>query len=216
VAFTGQLAKLKNIASEGEDWAGVKIIVTPSAGGEQQTTMLPAESVPMWLTTINLNKVSDELRPKLLQYKNEAAKVLAAHFMPTVAPQPQMDQISSLQILSHIVQALQDQDKKVTDVQKRLAEVESAPPKRIRTNTLMLKTLRETFHLDLRTFTANKDFTVDDLKALNSELKRATGRQRATWDLAHFRAAVDHMQEKFGFNASKTRTELARIDATIA
>lgn len=42
--------------------------------------MLHMDSVPMWLATINANRVSKEAKPALIAYQKEAAKVLRDHF----------------------------------------------------------------------------------------------------------------------------------------
>jgi hypothetical protein len=58
----------------------------PSAGGSQEAVMIRADLIPLWLTTVSHRKVREHLREKVLRYRREAAKVLAAAFMPEALP----------------------------------------------------------------------------------------------------------------------------------
>ena len=62
-------------------WARMVEMTTHDAVGRQQVmTMVDYESLPMWLATINPNKVRFELRDDLIAYQREAKQVLARHF----------------------------------------------------------------------------------------------------------------------------------------
>lgn len=68
---------------------GVVIMTMPSAGGNQDALCFPAEMIPGYLLTLNVNKISAELQPKIMRYAEEAYKVLAEVFMgPGFATNP--------------------------------------------------------------------------------------------------------------------------------
>jgi antirepressor protein len=41
---------------------------------------LHLDSMPMWLATVEPNRVAPDVRPKLVRYQNECAQVLHDHF----------------------------------------------------------------------------------------------------------------------------------------
>lgn len=59
---------------------------TGSDGKTYEMACLHLDTLPMWLATIQAGRVKPALRAKLARYKCEAAKVLAAHFLPREAP----------------------------------------------------------------------------------------------------------------------------------
>src|SRR5690242_255740 len=61
------------------------VIMTTEAGG-RETVTLPLRLIPLWLCTINVLKVRAEIRQKLLLYRQEAADVLAQHFLGIPLP----------------------------------------------------------------------------------------------------------------------------------
>ncbi len=72
LAWQGQHVKLMT----NKDRWGVMIIVTPSAGGNQESICIPLRKVAGYLSTINPNKVRPELRDKILAYQNECDDAL--------------------------------------------------------------------------------------------------------------------------------------------
>jgi hypothetical protein len=56
------------------------VIMTPpgpsGGGGRQQAALLRIDLVPLWLSTLDMNRVKDSIRPKLERFQREAAKVL--------------------------------------------------------------------------------------------------------------------------------------------
>lgn len=76
LSYPAQLAKLK-----GDPSVGVAMIATPSSGGAQDTACLPIRALPLWLATVSPSKVKPQVRDKLIRYKQEAAEVLADHFL---------------------------------------------------------------------------------------------------------------------------------------
>ena len=70
---------------------GIFIMNMPSEGGDQETICLPLDMLNGWLFGVDVNRVREEIRPKLMQYQKECFGVLFRHFMPqsaTSAPAP--------------------------------------------------------------------------------------------------------------------------------
>lgn len=88
-------------------WAGIGQRPTPSAGGVQQTTVITSESVPMWLATIDENRVSEDARPKLVAYQREAAAALDAYFNKRVVSAPHVNQFDVLRAAIDQIEAAQ-------------------------------------------------------------------------------------------------------------
>lgn len=71
IAYQSQHEKLKNKA-----WA----VVTGPDGKNYEMLMLHLDSVPMWLATVEPSRVREDIRPKLVAYQKECARVLRDHF----------------------------------------------------------------------------------------------------------------------------------------
>ena len=65
---------------------GVFMMKTPSNGGEQETICLPLSMLNGWLFGVDVNRVREEIRPKLIRYQTECFDVLYRHFMPAQRP----------------------------------------------------------------------------------------------------------------------------------
>lgn len=85
--FSNQIRKLR-----GKSWAGVVMITTPSAGGNQLTAMIDRRTFTMWLATIDANRVSEQARPIVEAYQAEAADALDAYFNKGGAINPRADE----------------------------------------------------------------------------------------------------------------------------
>jgi len=73
-------------------WACVVMMTTHDSGGrEQEMSMIDLDGLPMWLATIEVNRVSEGVRGKLVAYQKEAARVLRDHFLgkPEKSAQPE-------------------------------------------------------------------------------------------------------------------------------
>ena len=97
---------------------GAVVITVPSPSGDQETLCLPLDMLNGWLFGVDVNRVREEIRPKLMQYQKECFGVLFRHFMPqpaTSAPNPAIDydRISPAQAqeLKELVQAVVDTGK---------------------------------------------------------------------------------------------------------
>ncbi len=85
IDYPAQYTKIKNNRTLSK---GVVIIPIPTRGAvtAQDMFCIRHDLIPLWLTTININKVKPELQKKLELYQDEAAKVLAEHFLGKVKP----------------------------------------------------------------------------------------------------------------------------------
>lgn len=73
----GQQEKLKK-----KEWARTQIICARDTRGENQDAFcIHLDSLPMWLSTIDENRVSPNVRPRLLEFQKECACVLRDHFL---------------------------------------------------------------------------------------------------------------------------------------
>ncbi len=75
-----------------KEWAvAVMMTATDARGIARETWCVHLDTLPMWLATIDVSRVAEKVRPKLIAYQKECAKVLADHFYrraAPVAPQP--------------------------------------------------------------------------------------------------------------------------------
>ena len=99
----GQMQRIRRhvVLSEGYKNAEVEI---PNAGYPQQAGMLRVDLVPMWLSSVDVRRVKDDIKDKLIQYQKEAAKVLWEAFQEgRLTADPTFDDL--LQTDSEAVQA---------------------------------------------------------------------------------------------------------------
>ena len=81
-------AQLKRIQRDETLSEGLITLPVPSAGGDQDTNVLPVELFHGWLFTIDASRVKPELREKLLAYKRECYDVLHSYFTEGAAWNP--------------------------------------------------------------------------------------------------------------------------------
>lgn len=55
---------------------GIRVILIPSEGGNQEAVCLPLRKLPGWLMTLHPNKVKPEIRESIIAYQNECDEVL--------------------------------------------------------------------------------------------------------------------------------------------
>ena len=78
IAWQKQLERLKRDPILAE---GITMMVMPSLGGAQETTLLKIDLINGWLFGIDENRVKDEeVRQRVLTYKRECYSVLFKHF----------------------------------------------------------------------------------------------------------------------------------------
>lgn len=76
VSVQGQHERLKTV-----EWAVIKqCLMTGPDGKNYEVSAISLDSLPMWLANIHASKVKPEVRPKLVRYQKECAKVLRDHF----------------------------------------------------------------------------------------------------------------------------------------
>lgn len=82
LAWNGQLERIKRdeVLSE-----GMRVIRTPSTGGEQATVCIPLDMLNGWLFGIEVKRCRKEIRPALVQYKRECYAALAAYWNDGIA-----------------------------------------------------------------------------------------------------------------------------------
>lgn len=66
----------------------VVVMTTQMPGDDQQRNVfcLPLSMLNGWLFGVDVNRVREEIRPKLIRYQTECFEVLAQHFMPAQRP----------------------------------------------------------------------------------------------------------------------------------
>lgn len=67
---------------------GLTTLPVPSAGGDQDTNVLPIELFHGWLFTLQVSRTKPELREKLLAYRRECFDVLHSYFTEGAAWNP--------------------------------------------------------------------------------------------------------------------------------
>lgn len=77
---------------------GVVMMTIPSDGGNQETLCLPLDLLNGWLFGVDVNRVKDEIKPKLIRYQEECYRVLFQHFMPQQAAAAQPDPANSFTV----------------------------------------------------------------------------------------------------------------------
>lgn len=72
---------------QAKPWCRAVMNTSHDASGRQQSIyMVHLDCLPMWLATIEVSRVGEEVRPKLVAYQKECAQVLRDHFFGK--PQP--------------------------------------------------------------------------------------------------------------------------------
>jgi len=94
-------------------------IISPSAGGNQETFCLDLEFLPLWLMTIHPDKVKEETRELLIKYQLEAKDVLAAHFF---GAKEEPKQLTPAEQLLAQAQFLVTMESRVASVERKLLE----------------------------------------------------------------------------------------------
>jgi hypothetical protein len=74
LAQRGQVLRIKRNDILAEGYEGGIVMITP--GGRQRVGMIRVDLIPLWLSGVTVNRVKEEIRPKLQRFQREAAKVL--------------------------------------------------------------------------------------------------------------------------------------------
>lgn len=103
IALNAQIEKLNR-----RSWATVSQRRTVAEDGKvRELTMLHSDSVPMWLATIDENRVKPQARPRLIAYQREAAAALDAYFNGRAVAAPAMNQLDVLRAALDQIEAAQ-------------------------------------------------------------------------------------------------------------
>jgi hypothetical protein len=79
--WSGQYLRIRRDPILSESTRGVFVTQTPGRGGGTQEMMaLPLKFIPGWLFGVNVNRVREDLREKILRYQRECYDVLAEAF----------------------------------------------------------------------------------------------------------------------------------------
>lgn len=76
VARQSQARRVRQHHVLSKGYTGGTIILPPERGGPQDAGLLRVDLIPMWLSGIDIKRVREEIRPKLIRYQEEVAKVL--------------------------------------------------------------------------------------------------------------------------------------------
>ena len=117
VATSGQLQRLKR-----KPWAVMGVISTTASDGKTyDMSAIDLRSLPMWLATIEPSRCRADVREKLALYQVECAAVLAEHFFPRVAPQP-----DTSPLLAQFVETLQAMQGQIEALSAEVATLRAA------------------------------------------------------------------------------------------
>lgn len=103
ISLPAQIRKLQR-----RSWAGIaQKAITAVDGKSYQTTVIDSETIPMWLATIDENRVSEDARPKLVAYQREARHALDAYFNKRAVVAPPINQFDVLRAAIDQIEAAQ-------------------------------------------------------------------------------------------------------------
>ena len=105
LSWTGQRERIERDAVLSGEVRGVRVTRTPGAGGGTQTmTCLPLDYLSGFLFGVNVNRVKENVRERLVRYQRECYRVLAEAFRDgRLTTDPTFDEL--LQSDSDTVQA---------------------------------------------------------------------------------------------------------------
>jgi hypothetical protein len=91
-----------------KSWATTSVMTVVAADGKpREMAMVDSRTIPMWLATIDENKVNPESRPKLVAYQCEAAAALDAYFNQRAVSAPPVNQFDVLRAAIDQIEAAQ-------------------------------------------------------------------------------------------------------------
>lgn len=105
IDYVTQLRKLK-----GRSWATVGQKPMVAADGKiREMSLVDSKTIPMWLATIDENRVSAEARSKLIAYQREARDALDSYFNKRLVAAPAVNQFDVLRAAIDQIEAAQRQ-----------------------------------------------------------------------------------------------------------
>jgi hypothetical protein len=116
---------------------GISDLEVPTEGGPQAMRCLRVDLLPLWLAGVNANRVSEEIRAKLVKYQAEAGSVLWAAFKHDILPSiplqptgegsslvPHTEGLSGAQLAYEIATAVQALARQQLAIEQRLEGVD--------------------------------------------------------------------------------------------
>lgn len=89
-------------------WATTVIMTVVAGDGKpREMVMIDSKTIPMWLATIDENRVADEAKPKLIAYQREAREALDAYFNKRAVSAPAVNQFDVLRAAIDQIEAAQ-------------------------------------------------------------------------------------------------------------
>lgn len=116
IDLSGQLQKLARAP-----WA--RVVMTPthdSDGREQAMACLPVDQFPMWMVTMQVDRVRKEARPMLIKLQCEASVVLAEHFKMKRSSRAQASPSPTEGTLPHIVSSIEAMTTSIASLVQRV------------------------------------------------------------------------------------------------
>lgn len=105
IDYVTQLRKLKS-----RSWATVGQKPMVAADGKvREMALVDSKTIPMWLATIDENRVSAEARSKLIAYQREARDALDSYFNKRLVAAPAVNQFDVLRAAIDQIEAAQRQ-----------------------------------------------------------------------------------------------------------
>lgn len=202
--YQPQLRKL-----QGKDWATIIKMVTVAADGrDREMTFLKSDAVPMWASGVNVNKVSEDLRPTVRAYQLEAAGVLSRHFGTgaiAVKNNTSIQRIKNVQNL--MVKAIGELGETADDHESRLQKLEGRQnvtvvlgkkvESRERLLTRWIARFRE--ETDAITRDMEQDETTKFFVGIHGSIKRVWG-AKENWPIAKFYECARWLRQKYGID----------------
>jgi hypothetical protein len=112
VDVDGQVQRLSRLAASGERWACPCKMQVQIPGDDQrrEVAVLPRRSLWMWLATIKVSLVKEEVRPKLLRYKERCVDFLDAAWTGQAANDTSSQPRGAARLAKTLVEAVDAKD----------------------------------------------------------------------------------------------------------
>ncbi|WP_349319036.1 phage antirepressor N-terminal domain-containing protein [Mycolicibacterium canariasense] len=103
-----------------KSWATTSIMTVVAGDGKpREMAMIDSRSIPMWLATIDENRVAEEARPALIALQREARDALDAYFNKRAVTAPGVNQFDVLRAAIDQIEAAQREASEARAVAER-------------------------------------------------------------------------------------------------
>lgn len=104
-------------------WATTSMkTVVAGDGKPREMVMVDSKTIPMWLATIDENRVSEDAKPKLIAYQREARDALDAYFNKRNVVSPPVNQLDVLRAAIDQIEAAQREAAEARAIAQRTDE----------------------------------------------------------------------------------------------